>query len=64
MDIAEKSALVLHNAPQHSENFKLDNFKFVLHDQVRSREMNRRESRHIGELRTNVMGLNRMNVQK
>lgn len=61
--VAEKSALSLHNINEHINDFSLDNFKFVLHDQVRPRDLNRRESRHIGELRTNVMGLNRMFVQ-
>ena len=61
--IAEKSALALHSANEHKENFNLNNFKFILHDQTRPRDLIRRESRHIGELRTNVMGLNRMNVQ-
>ena len=60
---AEKSALALHSSIQHSKNFNLNNFKFILHDQARPRDLNRREARHIGELRTNVMGLNRMNVQ-
>ena len=52
----EKSALSLHSYNEHLDNFDLNNFKFILHDQTR-------EQQHIGELRTNVMGLNRMNVQ-
>ena len=63
LDSAEKSALSLHNINEHRNNFSLSNFGFILHDQVRPRDLNRREARHIGDLRTNVMGLNRMYVQ-
>ena len=64
-DAIEKSALALHSKIEHSDDdFTIENFKFVLYDQCRPRDLNRRESRLIGELRTNVLGLNRMNVQK
>ena len=63
VELIEKSALSLHSYNEHRDNFDLNDFKFILHDQTRPRDLNRRESRRIGELRTNVMGLNRMNVQ-
>ena len=59
----DKSALALHSHNEHSDNFNLRNFKFILTKQVRPRNLDRGESIQIGELRTNVMGLNRMNVQ-
>lgn len=63
LSLVEKSALSLHSYNEHRDNFELNNFRFILHDEARPRDLNRREARHIGELRTNVMGLNRMNVQ-
>ena len=60
----EKSALALHARDEHPDNFDLDIFKFMILDSVNPCELNRRESRAIGGLRTNVMGLNRMKVQK
>ena len=60
----EKSALALHANNEHPKFFELDIFKFMIIDSVNPCALNRRESRAIGELRTNVMGLNRMNIQK
>ena len=60
----EKSALALHASEKHPDNFTMKIFNFVLLDSVQGSELNRREARAINELRTNVMGLNRMKVQK
>ena len=63
-DVIEKSALALHAAQKHSDNFNLENFKFLIYKQVNPRSLNRHESVAIGTLRTGVLGLNRMNIQK
>ena len=63
-DTIEKSALALHAKEKHPTNFDLSIFKFMIRDSVSPRDLNRRESSVIGGLRTNVMGLNRMNIQK
>jgi hypothetical protein len=64
MATIEKSALALHAAEEHPDDFNIDIFNFMILDSVRPCQLNRRESRAIGELRTNVKGLNRMNIQK
>ena len=64
LEKVEKSALSLHSYNQHREQFDLSNFRFMLSRQVRARDMDRSEAVSIGEFRTNVMGLNRMNVRK
>ena len=61
---ADKSALALHNYKEHYDEFNMNNFQFLLIDQVRPRNLNRSEAVHINEFRTNVKGLNRKNVQK
>ena len=61
---AEKSALALHNYKEHYDEFNMDNYQFLLMDQVRPRDLNRSEALHINQYRTNVKGLNRKNVQK
>ena len=63
-DICEKSALALHSKNEHESDFNMNNFKFVLYDQSSPRNLNRYESRLIGELRTNLNGLNRMNIHQ
>ena len=63
-EAVEKSALALHAYEKHPDNFDLKNFKFTILDSVSPCSLNRREARAINELRTNVLGLNRMNVQK
>ena len=63
-DTIEKSALALHASEHHSNNFNLDIFKFMIMDRANPCSLNKRESRAIGELRTNVIGLNRMKIQK
>ena len=60
----EKSALSLHNYEQHCDNMDLNNFKFVILNSANPCTLDRKEARAIGELRTNVFGLNRMNIQK
>ena len=61
----EKSALAEHCYYKHGENyFDLKNFKFMVYNRVNSNDLNRHESRLITGLRTNVMGLNRCNIQK
>ena len=60
----EKSALSLHAAENHPDKFNMDIFKFMILESVKPSQLNRRESIHIENLRTNVMGLNRMKVQK
>ena len=63
-EVAEKSALALHAYEKHQDNFSLNNYKFMIVKNCSPRALNRLESRTIGELRTNVIGLNRMNIQK
>lgn len=63
-DTIEKSALALHAKEKHPNNFDLSIFKFMIRDSVSPRDLSRRESSVIGSLRTDVMGLNRMNIQK
>ena len=60
----EKSALALHASEKHPENFQLGIFDFMILDSVHPQKLNKCESRAIGELRSNVLGLNRMNIQK
>ena len=60
----EKSALALHCYNEHRDEFSLSNFKFILIKQVRPRDLDRSEFIQIGENRTRVMGLNRIDVQK
>jgi hypothetical protein len=62
--IIEKSALAEHSYLVHGENFDLNNFKCMIYNSVNPMDLNRHEARLIGRLRTNVMGINRMNVQK
>lgn len=64
IDTIEKSALALHAHNAHPDQFSIDVFNFMILDSVSGRLLNKRESRSIGELRTNVMGLNRMKIQK
>ena len=64
LESIEKSALALHAAQEHPDNFNLHIFNFMIVNSVNPRQLNRQESRFIGELRTNVKGLNRMNIQK
>ena len=60
----EKSALALHAHESHPENFSINIFKFMILDSVNGRFLDKTESRGIGELRTNVLGINRMKIQK
>ena len=60
----ELSALSLHAYNKHLDNFDINNFKFMVYKQVKPQSLNRQESMTIGSLRTNVLGLNRMNIQK
>ena len=60
----EKSALALHAAEAHPDVFNIDIFNFMILDSVNPRQLNRKESVNIDKLRTNVIGLNRMYVQK
>ena len=61
---AEKSALSLHNHEKHFNNMDLNNFKVMIVNNVNPCALDRREVRTIDKLRTDVLGLNRMNVQK
>ena len=63
-DTIEKSALAEHSFLEHKENFDLNNYKCMIYNRTNPRDLNRHESRLIGSLRTNVLGLNRMNLQK
>ena len=63
-DKIKQSALALHAHEKHPDNFNINIFKFMLMDSVQGRFLDKRESRGIGELRTNVIGINRMKVQK
>ena len=60
----EKSALSKHSFEKHPDAFDLDNFKFLVHKQVQSINLNRQEAITIGSLRMGVLGLNRMKIQK
>ena len=66
MDTIEKPALALHAAEDsfNIDSFNIDIFNFMILDSVSPCQLNRREQIAIGNLRTNVKGLNRMNVQK
>ena len=61
---ADKSALSLHNQEKHVHNMDLNNFKVAIINSVNPCALDRREASAIGKLRTNVLGLNRMNIQK
>ena len=63
-DKIQKSALSLHCKDKHENAFNLDHFKFMIYNKVNTRALDRRESTTISRLRTNVLGLNRMLVQK
>ena len=63
-DAIEKSALALHAFENHPDNFDLDNYKFMVYKQVNPISLNRHEAITIGTLRTGVLGLNRMKIQK
>ena len=63
-DAIEKSALALHAFENHPDNFDLDNYKFMVYKQVNPINLNRHEAITIGTLRTGVLGLNRMKIQK
>lgn len=63
-DTIEKSALALHAKERHPDQFNMGIFRFAIVDSVQGGTLNRREARAIHELRTNVMGLNRMYIQK
>lgn len=60
----EKSALALHAKERHPDRFDMTIFKFLIVDSTPGEDLNKTESRKIRELRTNVLGLNRMNIQK
>ena len=66
LKVIEKSALAEHNYKKHDSDsdFDLNNYKMMVYNTVNARDLNRQESRLISELRTNVMGLNRMNIKK
>ena len=64
LDTIEKSALALHAHEVHPDQFNLDIFNFTILDSVNNRSLDKRESRAIGELRTNILGLNRKKIQK
>ena len=61
----EKSALSLHAQEVHKRDFDLNNYKLMIYKNTNNpRTLHRLESLAIGELRTNILGLNRMNTQK
>ena len=65
IDAIEKSAFSLHAHEQHPDDFSLDNFKLMIYKSTDNpRNLHRLESVAIESLRTNIMGLNRMNTQK
>ena len=63
-DTIKESALALHAFEKHQDKFQLGIFDFMILDSVNPQKLNRYESRAIGELRANVLGLNRMKIQK
>ena len=63
-DTIEKSALALHAKEKHPDQFNMRIFRFAIVDSVQGGALNKREARAINEYRTNVMGLNRMYIQK
>lgn len=63
-EVIEKSALAEHSFLKHRDKFNLENYRMMIHNRVSARDLDRHESRLISELRTNVMGLNRMKIQK
>ena len=64
LDAVEKSALSLHALEHHNENFNINNFRLMIYKRVSPKDLNRTEAKTIGSLRTGVLGLNRMNIQK
>ena len=64
LDVIEKYASSLHAHNSHSDKFNIEIFKFMILDAVSGRLLNKRESRNNGGFRTDVMGLNRMKIQR
>lgn len=62
--VADKSALALHALTEHPDDFNINIFNFMILDKTGPCDLNRREAMNIDKLRTNVRGLNRMNIQK
>ena len=63
-DKIDKSALAMHARDKHPDDFNINNFKFMVLKSVNGKALDRQESRAIEGMRTNVMGLNRMKIQK
>ena len=65
LDSIDKSAFSLHAHEEHQDNFDLNNYKLMIYKSTNNpRNLHRLESVVIGGLRTNILGLNRMNTQK
>ena len=58
----EKSALSQHCFDHHPDNMQLSNFKIGIVKSVNPIELDREENRFITKFRTDIWGLNRMNV--
>ena len=65
LDVIEKSAFSLHAHEHHQDNFSLNNFKMMIYKTTNNPcNLHRLESTTIESLRTNILGLNRMNTHK
>ena len=60
----EKSALSKHAYECHQDNFSLENYRIMVYKQGCSTSLNRLESKTINENRLDVLGFNRMKIQK
>ena len=65
LDSIDKSAFSLHAHEHHQDNFDLNNYKMMIYKATNNAcNLHRLESVTIDSLRTNILGLNRMNTQK
>ena len=58
----EKSALSYHNFLNHKDNFNMSNFKLGLVKKANPVNLAREEQRYVDMFRTNVFGINRIEV--
>ena len=65
LESIEKSAFSQHAHDEHPDQFDLNNYKLMIYKKTNNpRNLHRLESITIGELHTNILGLNRMNTIK
>ena len=60
--IFEQSALSYHSFLAPKDNFSMNNFKLVIVKEVNPLNLDREEQRFINTFKTNIFGLNRMEV--